>query len=45
MYIHTSVIALYKSILFFKHCHLVDSFDSISVDPDQTDPIRSVLAR
>ena len=37
-----SVIASYKSVLVFKHCHSVDSIDSIRVDPDQTDPIRSV---
>ena len=33
-----SVIALYKSVLFLS-CHLVDSIDSISADPDPTDPI------
>ena len=30
--------ALYKSVLFFQH----DSIDSINVDPDPTNPIRSV---
>ena len=34
------VIALYITV--FKHCHLVDIIDSISVDTDPTDPIRSV---
>ena len=34
------VIALYMTV--FKHCHSVDSIDSISVDTDPTDPIRSV---
>ena len=29
---------MYKSVLFFQH----DSIDSINVDPDPTNPIRSV---
>ena len=37
-----SVIALYKSVLFFKLCHSVDCIDSITDDPEQTDPIPSV---
>ena len=36
------VIALYMPFLFFKHCHSVDSIDSINVDTYPTDPIRSV---
>ena len=36
------VIALYMPVLFFKHCHLVDSIDAISVDTYPTGPIRSV---
>ena len=40
-----SAIALYKvskgarSVLYFTHCHSVDSINSISVDPEPTDPI------
>ena len=34
-----SVIALYMPVLLFKHCHSVESIDSISVDTDPTDPI------
>ena len=33
---------MYKSVLFFKYCHSVDSIDSISVDTEPTEPIRSV---
>ena len=33
------VIALYVPVLFFKHCHSVESTDSISVDTDPTSPI------
>ena len=36
------VIALYMPVLFFKHYHSVDSIDSISVNTDPTDPIRTV---
>ena len=39
-YIFKIVIALYMTV--FRHCHSVDSIDSISVDTDPTDPIRSV---
>ena len=35
------VIALYMAVVFLKHCHSVDSFDSISVDTDPNDPIQS----
>ena len=34
-----SVIALYMPVLLFKHCHSVESIDSISVDTDPTDTI------
>ena len=34
-----SVIALYMQVLLFKHCHSVESIDSISVDTDPTDTI------
>ena len=37
-----TVIALHMPVLFFKHCHSVESIDSINVDTDPTDPIRSV---
>ena len=35
-------IALYMPVLFFKHCHLVEITDSISVNTDPNDLIRSV---
>ena len=35
------VIALYMPVLFFKHCHSVDSIDSISVNTYPNDSIRS----
>ena len=33
------VTALYKSVLLFKHCHSVDSINSIRVDPEPNDLI------
>ena len=32
--------SVYMPVLFFKHCHSVESTDSISVDTDPTDTIR-----
>ena len=34
-----SVIVWYMPVLLFKHCHSVESIDSISVDTDPTDTI------
>ena len=34
-----SMIALNMPVLLFKHCHSVESIDSISVDTDPTDTI------
>ena len=37
------MIALYMPVFFFKHCHKVDSINSISVDTDPTDVCKDIF--